>query len=955
MRSLRIIAVGAMLALGILSISGLTTAQQNSDPPAPDAKPVEVVKTNGDVKIKLNFQDTPLQTVLEYLSETVGLTIVSGEGIADARMTVISRQPIPLDQAVALINSMLKEKNLTTVLTGKTLKVVTLAAVKKENIPVRTGRDPNAVVASDTVETYIVPVGHVTAAALAENLKALLPEYASLEANEDGNALIITDTTANIKRLMQIVAALDTHMASVSEIRVFRLVNADATTTATLINSIFQQQAQSGNNRNQRGGFGGPIEMMMQMRGGQGGRGNDRGQDNQQAGGGSINVQVVAAADTQTNSVVVRGPAESLNLVADVIQSLDDKTAKVADVRVFQLRYADAMNTADVINQLFGQDQSSSSRSTSRGGRGGFGGGGPMMFQGPFGQQANQQQATSSTVQVTAAADSRTNTVVVTGPEAILEVVAGVVAKLDAPLSNVADVKVFRLEYADASDTAQLINEVFGQSRTTSSRSSSRSSSQQNQTVTFRGGPGGFGGQQGSQTTSTSDIAVVASGDTRTNSVVVSGPAETLTVIAQVIKELDANPAAERRIFVYPLKNASATSLMTILNNLFREMQALNQQVTGSRTSVTGGQRNASGTAGGGMAGGGTAAGGGGASSSGSSSSGGDTLSEETYFEADPNTNSLLVMTSTKNYDKIKPTIDKLDEPVGQVLIKVLFAELTHTNDMDWGSEFSMLNLRNGGNGTQTIGALGRPLDATTPSGTLGPGVTGSGGLSVRTIQGDLDITLHALQDTGKLNVLSRPYVLTRNNRLATITVADEVPIPTGTTTVAGQTQITFDYRKDIGIVLDVTPSINDEGLVNMVVSPKITTDTKQVVDLGQGLQPHIFATRSASTRVAVKGGQTIVIGGLIQDQTSETVRKIPLLGDIPIAGNLFKRTEKSKAKTELLIFLTPYVAAEPKDLTPISNTEEQRSTLSKDKEAAEVYKRHMDAMKSETVEPNQP
>ena len=188
---------------------------------------MEVVKTNGDMKIKLNFQDTPLQTVLEYLSETAGLTVVSDEPIADSRMTVISRQPISLDQAVALINSMLKEKSLTTVLTGKTLKVVTLANAKKENIPVLTGRDPNAVVASDTVVTYIVPVGHVTAVALAENLKALLPEYASLEANEDGNALIITDTTANIKRLMQIVTALDTHMASVAEIRVFRLVNTE--------------------------------------------------------------------------------------------------------------------------------------------------------------------------------------------------------------------------------------------------------------------------------------------------------------------------------------------------------------------------------------------------------------------------------------------------------------------------------------------------------------------------------------------------------------------------------------------------------------------------------------------------------------------------------------------------------------------------------------------------------
>ena len=286
-------------------------------------------------------------------------------------------------------------------------------------------------------------------------------------------------------------------------------------------------------------------------------------------------MQVVAAADAQTNSVVVRGPAESLDLVANVIKVLDDTTAKVADVRVFQLRYADAMNTADVINQLFGQNQSSSRSGTGGGGRG-FMGGGPMMFQGPFGQQGEISRGPPVAVQVTAAADSRANTVVVTGPETILTVVEDVVKKLDQPLSNVADVKVFHLEYADASNTAQLINEVFGQSRTVVVEPVRRApAATQNQQIQF-----GFGGWRrhggiwrgrrpagADKTTSGSDIPVVASADTRTNSVVVSGPPETLKVIEQIIKELDSNPEQERRIFVYSLKNGTATSLMTILNN----------------------------------------------------------------------------------------------------------------------------------------------------------------------------------------------------------------------------------------------------------------------------------------------------------------------------------------------------------------------------------------------------
>jgi general secretion pathway protein D len=946
MQTLKAFTISIVLAVIIGLTPGNTVAQQESSVPPSEtkAKPVEVVKNDG-IKVKLNFQDAPLQTVLEYLSDAAGLTIISNEPIYDSRITVISRQPISLADAVSLINSILKERDLTAILMGKTLKVVTLAKAKTENIPVFSGQDPDDVVPSDDVVHYVVPVSHVTAAALKENLKALLPEYASIEANEDGNALIITDTTANIKRLMQIIKALDTHMATVAEIRVFRLINTDATSAANLINTMFKQQ-QSGTSSQQ--GSRNPMEMMIQgMRGrGPGGRGGPGSEtENQSQGSGSVNVQVVAAADDRTNSIVIRGPADALDVVASMVKQLEDTTAKVAGVKIFQLRYADALNTAEMINQLFGQEQTSSQNQQG----GGFG---PMMFRGPGGgaQQTQQNEETGSAARVAAAADSQTNTVVVTGPDNLLEIVADVVKNLDTQLPNVADVKVFHLEYADAQDTADLINEVFGQSRTSSQ--TTRSSNRQNQQILFmRGGPGGFGGPQQQTTTSgggsISDVAIIASADSRTNSVVVSGPAETLQIVAQVIKDLDENPAAERRIFVYALKNANATNLMTILNNLFQEMASLNQQVTGSRSSTTGGQRNTSGgMASGGM--GGQAAGG---ISSSSTSSSSDTLSEETYFEADPNTNSLLVMTSSKNYDKIKPTIDELDKPVGQVLIKVLFAEVSYSDSVDLGTEFSILNLRSGGGSTDTTGIFGKPTTMTTEGGATKPT-----GLSVRTLQGDLDLTLRALQETGKLNVLSRPYVLTRNNQTATITVAEEVPIATGTTSSGsiGSTT-TYEYRNDIGIVLEVTPSINPDGVVNMTVSPKITTRTGETVQIAENLNPVVFATRSATTRVAVLDGQTIVIGGLIEDQLKDTTKKVPLLGDIPIAGLLFKRTVKEKSKTELLIFLTPCVAREPGSLIPISEAERARSNLNFDSEDADLFKKHMDAMENTDTKINEP
>ena len=144
-----------------------------------DAKPIEVVK-NGVLKVKLNFQDAPVQTILEYLSEAVGLTIMSDEPISNSRITVISRQPITLDHALALINSMLKDKGLTAILQGKTLRVIPLSKAPMDSgTPVRIVRDPNHVEPSDSVVTYIIPVSHITATGLVENLQGLRPEYAA--------------------------------------------------------------------------------------------------------------------------------------------------------------------------------------------------------------------------------------------------------------------------------------------------------------------------------------------------------------------------------------------------------------------------------------------------------------------------------------------------------------------------------------------------------------------------------------------------------------------------------------------------------------------------------------------------------------------------------------------------------------------------------------------------------
>jgi general secretion pathway protein D len=810
----------------IALVSSLCWAQTSTDPNDAALDP-------NDIQLELNFQDVPMQTILEYLSEKAGVIIISDNGL-DRRLTVISRKSLGLDEAIALINAVLKDGGYAAVRTGRTLRIVTLDLAKTMNIPVTSGNDPTKIEAGDNVVTHIIPIKYAQAVKLSENLESLLPEYATIEANEETNTLIITDTTANIKRILEIIQAMDTHMSAVSEIKVFPLNKADATSTAELINKIFQEQAQnssrgSGDNRPR-----GPMEMMMSMRGGRGGPGGgDRGSSSSRSGGdrgggpsgASAAVgEVTAAADERTNSVVVSAPAEKLTLIEEVIRTLDTRSPAVADVKVFHLSYADAENTAELINEVFGME--SRSQSSSQNQRGGF-----MSFMGRGGASPQTTSDSSSSVDVVAAADQRTNSLVVTGPP------------------------------------------------------------------------------------------------------------DTIVVIAEIVTELDANPEQERNLFVYRLKNATATNLMEILNNLFEEIQALNQQGTGSSTQRFQGQP----TRGAPSSGGTTSS-----ASTGNSSD----LDEETYFEADEATNSLLIMTSTKNYEKIKPIIEDLDKPVGQVLIKVLFAEVTHSNSIDLGTEFSMVNL----NSSTTTGLKQSITDPTSPVNLHSNGSTTSAsswlnpplqGLGVTTVAGDITATIRALQESGRLNVLSRPYILTRNNQTAKITVGQQIPVATGESVTTGVSQTVTDYN-DVGIILEVTPSINPDGLVNLDVRPEISNLTGEMIAISQNLSLPVFSTRMAETKVAVEDGHTIVIGGLIEDKITDNVSKIPLLGSIPLIGALFRHTAQEKSKTELLIFLTPHVAPEPKDLISISNTLQDQTKISHDKSAAEIYKEHMDAMKNE-------
>jgi general secretion pathway protein D len=160
--------------------------------------------------------------------------------------------------------------------------------------------------------------------------------------------------------------------------------------------------------------------------------------------------------------------------------------------------------------------------------------------------------------------------------------------------------------------------------------------------------------------------------------------------------------------------------------------------------------------------------------------------------------------------------------------------------------------------------------------------------------------------------------------------------------TDTGQTNNSIAYT-DIGIILNVTPHINPDGLVVMDVGPEISSiDTSTTVPISSTVNATVFTKRSAQTRVAIKDGQTIVIGGLMQDQKNSVVNQVPLLGDIPFLGELFKRTTTTTSKTELLIFLTPHVAREPDRLGAMSAQEQQGAIITPKAVGPGVFDEHL-------------
>ena len=332
----------------------------------------------------------------------------------------------------------------------------------------------------------------------------------------------------------------------------------------------------------------------------------------------------------------------------------------------------------------------------------------------------------------------------------------------------------------------------------------------------------------------------------------------------------------------------------------------------------------------------------------------------------DPQTHNIVVIADEETSQQISNILASLDAPKPQVLIKVVFMEVQRNNDLDIGIEGAYVPSGGLGNGNLAASAanvfglagantvvtnfagMGLPLNApglTTPAGgpvmpgSLSPGSGGPNGF-YQIMGKDFQATLKAIAQAGKAQVLSRPSILARDGQLAKIVVGQSIYMPSGvsyTSVGNNTTPIINGTYTSVGIILNVTPFIGQNNLVEMILQPQTsvvdTSTLGQQIASGGGILggSAVYAptlnVRSADTVVVTPDAQTVVIGGLISNNKSSSDNKVPLLGDIPLLGMLFKSSAKSDTKTELLMFLTPHIVKSPTMLAAMAVNETSQAS----------------------------
>ena len=601
---------------------------------------------------------------------------------------------------------------------------------------------------------------------------------------------------------------------------------------------------------------------------------------------------VAVVADERTNAVVVAAPPGELTNVETIISRLDQvDVSGIVEVGIIPCENEDASKMAEILNQIMmGQggeggvamddETIRSLKSKAVAFRGKEGAGEERVF-----------QSLRENVQISF--NVRSNSVIVVAPPDTLRLIKELVRKLDGIQKREVLVKVFLLRHADATKTVEILEKMFAQDET----SGPQAEFQQGREMNVEGGTGGVGGvptafSQGGDarrgTFGRPKTTFVP--DARTNAIVVAGWPEDVAVAADILDQIDSRDVADREHIVYTAINMKAPDMQSALESFFQAEKGIFDSVE----SVSPQQK----------------------------------MEREVSIVAHEESNQLMVSVSPRQKERVLSIIEQIDTAPAQVMIQVMIAEVTIDDRFEMGLEFALQELRfsetavPGGNG------ILQSSHFDVVGGTdLGAAGSGLGGFSFTITGEDFNFLVRALQSDSRLEVIQRPMIMCQDNQVANITIGQSVPIPQSSAAVAGTVQTSVTYQ-DVGVILDVEPNINPDGWVYLKVAPEVSDIAESSIQIAPGVFAPIFTNRKAETFVAVKDGETVVIGGLITTTELESESKVPLLGDIPGLGALFRSTIRTKRKTELLIALTPRIVRTVEDGYRLSIEERDKSGI---------------------------
>jgi type II secretion system protein D len=865
-------------------------ASTNAPDGSTNAPEAEAKKLPTDL-IQLSFQNMQIDQVLQWLSENTGKSVVKHPQ-AHSQLTIVSAKKVTRQEAVTMVYRALGMEGFTAIESANSILIVPAEQESKMNLSPEFLGPTNAVIPGGRQRLYkVFALQHLPAADVTEKVKTVLSKDAVVVTDDRANLLIVTDYNDNLAAADGLLKALDVEKNDDVIVRAINLKNVDAQELSKQLQPLYQKLT------------------------------------------GKQSKELIEVSASQTgNTLMVLSSAANFKEIEKFANSLDTSDAQEKIMRTFDLKNADAQDVTKQLQDL-GKDQGNN--------------GSPFRYI-YFGGGQNDKD----TKKVSFVADRRRNAIVVQAPPAAMDGIADTIAALDEPIkdNNLAP-RIVPVENVSAGDIEDVLNELFLKKTT-----------QRSYYDFFNDEP---------QQTPDRDVGrlygkVRITSEAAANVLIITANSqENLDAVIAVIKELDKPSSAGDTTYHIRLNFGNAQKIANRINILFAKngSQALrpaNQQnPNGPNPQPQQQQQQPQGTP---QAddfsleqvvkedpyyswlGGTPDATGRNSSSDKSTERPVSDLVGRVRVVPDEASSSLLVTANVHLFTQVSKMIEEMDVPPAQVLVDVRLVQIS-------ADYIDQIGVRYSPNGSQVFSgadyqnSLMPSLSGNYQKGfggnTIVNGTGGSGTNAVSTMASALtslrsgvlsgtinvDFLIQFLHEKADATVISEPQLDISDNDLGKLFVGQSIAIPTGSVSPSvGGSSSTIAYR-NVGVIVEVEPHINETGDVQLRVRAESST-----VDPNQIDSAPVIDAAQFRTEMTARAGETVVLGGIIQKQLSDTIYKTPLLGDIPGLKYLFSKHDKSLKRTELLVFLRPKVVRTPEQARRL--LEETRKTMGLIREA---------------------